>query len=234
MNISEFESATENVLIPQGNLEINVDEWRPGNPLWVTGSSGDGKSTLAIKMAKENGATVISSDIVLCRLKWTKEKFYSKISDPNTAKSVFNMDPKNSPAMDYVLSHPDLPYDTKDPITRAYKSEIMNPCMIDFYEWLMDELATNPKYKNKLYVIEGCDICLLDANIMKDKPLIIVGGSRIRSVWRRAKRHSSHTGDSLISAIFMFIKNYDLTFRRLDDNKDAFHRSIKSAIKDGR
>ena len=60
-----------------------MENWAPGDPLWITGSSGDGKSTLAEKMATENHAIVINSDIVLCRMLWTKEK-YEKVLKTKT------------------------------------------------------------------------------------------------------------------------------------------------------
>lgn len=230
----DYELFNENWLIIKKDFNINIDQWNTGNPLWITGASGDGKSTIAESIAKDNNALVITSDIVLCRMSWSKEKFENKMnslnssSEPNPHKMVF----KDSPAIDYVLSHPNLPYNAKDPNTKCIDSKITTPYMIDFYKWLMKELSSNPKYKNNLYVIEGCDICLLDPKLLIDKPLIIVGGSRLRSLWRRAKRNSGeHSSESMIESVFKYIKKYNLENRRLDDNKDIFRKNIKKAIK---
>lgn len=43
----------ESYIISKKNYEINMDKWKPGTPLWITGSSGDGKSTYANQLAKE-------------------------------------------------------------------------------------------------------------------------------------------------------------------------------------
>lgn len=88
----------------------------------------------------------------------------------------------------------------------------------------------NPKYKNKLYIIEGCDICLLDPNIMSAKPLIIVGGSRLRSLWRRSKRDSVKKDRSILQSVFKYIKNYNVTNRNLDDHKDNFRKSMEDIL----
>ena len=132
--------------------------------------------------------------------------------------------------LDYIDAHPELPYDARDPKTRVLKNEITDPLMVDFYMWLMKELTSNPKYKNNLYIIEGCDICLLDPEIMKNKPLIVVGGSRLRSLYRRAKRDSDAENKSFIKELFKKIKKYNRFNRRLDDNKDAFRKSIENEV----
>lgn len=231
MNLKEFDIATENVIIPQDDLKINIDKWGPGNPLWITGASGDGKSTLAEKLSKENNAIIITSDVMLFRISKPKEKFENMMKNRNDNKCA-SMHKMNfaSPVLDYIDSHPELPYDARDPETRALKNEITEPLMVNFYMWLMKELTTNPKYKNNLYIIEGCDICLLDAEIMRDKPLIIVGGSRLRSLYRRAKRDSDADNKPFIKELFKKIKKYNRFNRRLDDNKDAFRKSIETEV----
>ena len=222
----------ESWIIQKGDLQINMENWAPGDPLWITGSSGDGKSTLAEKMATESHAIVINSDIVLCRMLWTKEK-YEKVLKTKTIPGSdvwkFNLD---SPAWDYVASHPNLPFGAKDPITHSTIDSITQPEIIAFYHWLMVELKSNPKYKDNLYIIEGCDICLLDPNVMATKPLIIMGGSRLQSLWRRVKRNVKDKNASYIESIFKYLKKYNYQAKRLDDDKDNFRRDIENVLQE--
>lgn len=214
------------------NLEVNVDEWKPGNPLWITGSSGDGKSTLAKQIVEKNNAVIIASDIILCRMGWKKEKFDDALNGIlNEQAKVHKIDFNDSPALDYVLHHPELPYDQKNPETHSFIPEITDPEMIKFYQWLIKELKENEKYNNKLYLIEGCDICLMDPDIMIEKPLIIVGCSRLRSFFRRAKRDSAEKNRSIFKSMLKYIKKYKYQSKRLDDAKSHFRKEIKKRIK---
>jgi len=221
----------ESWMVIQDDLRINMDEWGPGNPLWVTGSSGDGKSTLVEQLAAETGAEIVTADILLCRMGWTKEKFDALCQgDIVSGASAHKMHIDASPAMDYVISHPELPWMAKDPKTKHFINEITDPEMIKFFTWFMEESATNPKYKDRTFIIEGCDICLLDPNIMATKPLIIIGGSRLRSFIRRAKRDIDKKGHNTSEAIFKYIKKYNTQNRRLDDAKDNFRDAIDKII----
>lgn len=51
----------ENVIFNEPNYIINMDKWGPGHPLFITGSSGDGKSTLAKKLYKNEKKRCISN-----------------------------------------------------------------------------------------------------------------------------------------------------------------------------
>ncbi len=102
--------------------------------------------------------------------------------------------------------------------------------MLDFYKWLLKELKTNSKYKKTLYIIEGSDICNMDAETMVKEPLIIVGGSRLRSLWRRAKRDSEEKNCPIFKSVSKYVRKYGTHNRRIDDNKDAFRKAVKSAL----
>ena len=208
------------------DLILNISEWGPGNPLWITGASGDGKSTMTEKLAEEMHATVITSDIVLCRMGWTKEKVDEHLSGNFTSKGAdaYKIDFNNmTPAVKYVLSHPELPYGQKDPITKCIKDEVVIPELLKFYGWLMEEL----KDDDKMYIIEGCDICHMDPEVMINKPLIVMGGSRLRSFYRRCKRNCEEKGCSMLTSVKKYIRKYKIQNEKLDDSKDHFRHSLE-------
>lgn len=228
---SDISALDESWFVTQNDLRINFEQWAPGNPLWITGASGDGKSTLANKLANERHATIITTDVVLCRMGWSQEKFEDMMKNgANADSSAHNMVLASGPAIDYVMAHPELPRNAKDTNTRAFKSEITDPEMLKFCTWLMTELSTNPKYKNTLYIIEGCDICLMDPSIMSTKPLIIVGSSRVQSFIHRVRRDIDGKGRDVLPTIFKHLRKYNLQAKRLDDNKDIFRNAILSAM----
>lgn len=106
---------TENWLLVQDDFKINMDQWSPGNPLWITGASGDGKSTLAKQLAEEYHAEIVTSDIVLIYLEGNPSSFMKKL---NNAKAAHNMTIVNSPALDYINMNPNLPWEARDPVTK--------------------------------------------------------------------------------------------------------------------
>lgn len=213
-----------NWLFPMKDITINIDKWSPGNPLWITGSIGDGKSTLASQLAKEYNAEIISSDIVLCRMMWSIDRFNKFMNGGSDITAEVHMISTNSsPAWNYVNQHPELPYGIKNTGT---KSDELRMNMIKFYAWLMDELI-KPEYDNNLYIIEGSDILFMNPFEMMDKPLIIKGGCRIRSLWRRSKRNTKKKGYGMIISIYKYIKKYPETAAIIDSTKENFIKVIK-------
>ena len=130
----------------------------------------------------------------------------------------------SSPAWNYVNQHPELPYGIKNTGT---KSDELRMNMIKFYAWLMDELI-KPEYDNNLYIIEGSDILFMNPFEMMDKPLIIKGGCRIRSLWRRSKRNTKKKGYGMIISIYKYIKKYPETAAIIDSTKENFIKVIKN------
>ena len=224
--MTTYDLMTENWIIPQDDYIINFEDWGPGNPLFITGASGDEKSTLARKLGKEYSAIVISSDIVLLRLFKTKEAWdnmIQKFQDGYIDSHGINFG--DSIGMDYVTLNPELPYGLKDPITKKAQTDIINAELNKFYLWFMVQSSKNPKYKNQLYILEGCNLCNLPPELMATKPLIVVGGSRLRSFIRRIKRNKSE-GAGVLKSIFKYIKMYTTVQKPLDDAKDLFLKDL--------
>lgn len=216
-----------NWIISRKDVVINIDKWSPGNPLWVTGSSGDGKSTLAREMAIKHDAEVIASDIVLFRMGWSHNKFENfKNGGLAEFANAHGISTATSAAWDYINQHPELPYELMDSKTKIFNNDKLLSEMNKFYTWLMEEML-KPMYADKLYIIEGSNICGMDPCVMKEKPLIVKGGCRIKSLWRRSKRDSMEKGCSIFKSVCKYIKKYPMQSSRLDSVKESFIAALK-------
>ena len=132
----------ENKIIPEKNVEINLDKWRPGTPLWITGTSGDGKSTLAREYAQKYNAEIVPTDALLLRLSFDREKFERKIS----SGEIVDVN-KSTMVMDYIYSHPNLPYSLRGNGSWASPSD-MKKYWLHFFDWIIYNAKNNPKYNN--------------------------------------------------------------------------------------
>ena len=234
--IEERNSIDESYIIPEKDFKLNISDWDYGTPLWITGSSGDGKSTLARKLKEENESTIITStDALLCRLAYSKEKWNRKFGN-NSKEFKDNTNIKTNeinPIMDYIKLHKDMPYGFKGENSNNWgdKSKY-EPYFKDMFKWLIKETKHNPKYNKFKIIIEGCDICdFTDPEYIATQPLIIVGGSRLRSSIRRIKRDIKED-KSLVDAIFREIRRYNSYVKELDDSKDNYKNKIKEIIKE--
>lgn len=216
------EPIMESYIFSEDNLELNIDKWKPGTPLWITGTSGDGKSTLAREYAEKYNAIIISTDTLLCRIGFTKEKYERKFMNPDRK---FGADDKLS--LKYIAMHPELPYDLHwtDPKKRA----LHKPYFVDFFKWMLKEVRVDPLYKNRLVIVEGCNITYLGAEFMSTQPIIIMGCSRLQAFIRRIKRNIVEHPEqkNVLAHIFHVIDMYKKFGKDLDDEKDAFRKGIE-------
>ena len=88
------------------------------------------------------------------------------------------------------------------------------------------ECLNDAFYTYRYYSVNGreCPALYFD-------PLIIVGGSRLRSSIRRIKRDIKED-KSLVDAIFREIRRYNSYVKELDDSKDNYKNKIKEIIKE--
>lgn len=179
---------------------------------------------MAKKLAKENKAELISSDVLLLRVNRPKEKWDESLK--KGAIDIHGTDVKleGDVCYDYIKAHHSIPFGV--PNGDKLEAEV-----VKFYMWFMKEAKTNPKFKNKKFIVEGCSICSMDPKVMVNQPLIIVGGSRLRSMYRRSKRNTEEKSVPMIQSIFKYIKKYYPDNARLDTRKENFKRDIKKEMK---
>lgn len=214
----------ESVLFSKNNLELNLDEWKPGNPLWITGTSGDGKSTLAKEYARKYNACVVETDTLLLRIGCTKEKFESMVTSSKTDPKLSMVNPDIAIiGMEYVKTHPDLPYGLDWTVV---DESVLEPYFMDYFDWIMSISKTDKRFRNKKIIVEGCDVMYIPPIVMKERPLIIIGCSRVRAALQRAHREHSQ-GMDYLPALIKVIRRYNTSVRHLDDSKDQYWKDIR-------
>jgi tRNA A37 methylthiotransferase MiaB len=70
--------------------------------------------------------------------------------------------------------------------------------------------SAKSKYKDKLLIVEGCDVCEIKPDYIKEQPVIIVGTSRLQSLFRRIKRENEeHSDRSFLSNAIKILRKYN-------------------------
>lgn len=220
-----MESLSESVIIPQEDFIHNFNQWSKSNPLWITGASGDGKSTLAKKLASDHNAIIISGDYILTYMRLNPDEFYTKIIK---LAQKYSMDIKNPIFREYIMENPRIPRGLKYSSVESVADEIIKKEMIRFFKWVYHKISTDRRYQRTFTIIESCDICYIEPEFFIDKPLIILGGSRLRSFYRRVKRENPENIMDFIQAVFKHIKKYRSLNYRLDAQKDDFRKRMTS------
>ena len=215
----------ESVIIPEENFTLNINLWSRLNPLWITGASGDGKSTLARKIANEYHANIISGDYILVYMRLSPDEFDSKIVKLGQKYSI---DIKNPLFREYIAENRKIPRGLKHISTENLVDEIIKREMVQFFKWIHQKISTNMHYQKTMTIIESCDICYIEPEFFKDKPLIILGGSKLRSFYRRVKRENPENIFEFIKAVFKHIQKYPSLNYHLDKSKDTFRKQVFS------
>jgi hypothetical protein len=207
----------ESIIIPEKNFEINIDQWREGNPLWITGSSGDGKSTYANMLTEKHNAYLVHLDLFLGRICRPKEKYEKWLKSTN---GTINSNGTEM-TLEYINQHPELPW----MVEQTYKWDEFAIYWNDFFDWILHNAKYNPKYRNKKIIVEGCDICYMPPEKAIKLPLIIMGTSELQSSIRRIKRDRPD-GRTLLKDIFREIKRSRGYIKDLNRHKDEFKKAL--------
>lgn len=204
--IAEYEQHEEltkqSIIMSQDDLYLNYEKWESGesHSLMVYGLSGSGKSTLGQKIADENDAHYVSTDVI----------GFMIVGPRNAAKGRTTYEfIRKTDIMLYTFFKlynipPDVLADIEyDPVTKTCtpEDEQRKRDLADkFIHWLVFE------QKEKV-VIEGSYTGVTITNHpddYKDIPIIFKGTSLLKSVHRRAIRNLKN-GDP-IEAIHLIIK----------------------------
>lgn len=220
--IESYEFVEERYIISEKDLELNLDKWAPGTPLWITGTSGDGKSTLARKLADEHNALIVPTDTLLIRVFGKKKKWDKIVNGDNEFTSE-----RTRMAMEFCKLHPEYPYDLMSETNSTIAAHVPGgeKYWNAFFTWVINTSKHDPRYKDKLIIIEGCDISNYDPKYLATQPLIIIGGSKLRTSIRRIKRDM---GDkhNIIDSIFREIRRRRDYIDDLDKERDTFRAEI--------
>lgn len=211
----------ENVIFNKPNYIINMDKWGPGHPLFITGSSGDGKSTLAKKLYKnEKNGALVTLDWLLIRLCYPRDKYYKKVvNNPYTQEHDFII-------VRFLNEHPEMPWELGIGVSSdAHPNhKIVSYWYNVFFEWLLKEAKTT--YSNYKIVVEGCDIAVYgNPRIFANEPLIVMGTSQLQGKINRIHRDHKDCGNPLIDSIKNELNRDHI--KSLDNHKEKFKKMIK-------
>lgn len=185
---SNEEVMEESVIFSKKNIELNMNLWKMNhaNVLYITGLSGAGKTTLSKTYASKD-VEVIEFDALTTSL----------IRGINT------------------LRHPELIH----PLVIEYLNTIKYTTTIKWTDGgvlethcraFVEFLENRAKQENKKYVLEGTQIySYIPASYFRDKPLIILGVSLLRSLKQRTSR-SVGKEDKLMEKLAAFLHELGL------------------------
>ena len=226
----DIEDAMEGYVIPDKDLAINIDKWKPGVPLLIGGASGDGKTTISRAFKHINPSIALcSGDFLLVRLKakdkedWdAKYKRFTNIDYEH--KTIENDRLGMELISDFISTH-NIPYNLK-----LENREKINQIMTQFLHWAIEEIRKNPKYNKKKIIIDTCNICSLDPEFLVQYPLIILGTSRLQGLFRRAKRSSEGNAIKFVKKFIISIQRYSSLMKGIDDEKAKTVKAINKIV----
>lgn len=182
----------------------NLDKWAIGTPLFITGVGGSGKSTLARQLSEIFNAAVISSDTVIFKMKWSKERFDKK----NTSR-INEIPVLFSPlALEYVnVYKTDLPTNcTKDGQPTVTDMENEYTHAKDFLNWVTGAEKIRDEWNEMLMIVEGTYPIHAPEEIV-GYPVIILCPSRFQAFCNRISR-AHENGRNIFVAIKTVIIKY--------------------------
>lgn len=225
--IREFGLQERELNVCKEPIALNLEKWDVGTPLFVTGQGGSGKTTVARELGELFHAVVISTDTLLNRLQWTKERF-----DRRGTNRLDEMDVLFHPVvMEYINYRTDLPYATRvgHKIVPKYIDRIDRFRFEDFIDWVIgQDNKLREEWYTKRVIVEGTGI-LYAPGKLKWYPMIIMNTGAVRSFLNRIKRQHERGIGWLMSG-FNVAKDY-VTFEYyfddlLEDFVNYVYRSL--------
>ena len=167
-----LENVEENLLFSKDNMEFNLDKFNgDNNILYIIGLCGSGKSTIIKKYAEKYNAEQLEFDAITSAL----------------TKGLDNLNKnKIHPIILEYLT-------TQNPIKLKNFSDpnFENEC-VKFLDWFEKKVYGN----GKLYILEGMQIFLcFDPKRFIGKPMVVMGTSVAKSMYRNVSRKYKRTGD---------------------------------------
>lgn len=212
LKLNDYEPVEEGYVFSKDNLEFNIQKFgKENNILFITGLSGAGKSTIIKKYAEKYNAENLEFDAITSTL---KAKYRNKLDKINRSKI-------NPIILEYL--------DNEDPEGFPnFEDPKFNTECVKFLDWLENRVAGD----GKLYILEGMQIFLcFNPERFIGKPMIIMGTSMVKSMYRSTKRYYNKHSDDIKDCFVFFIKTlkrsgkYAKNVRQLDELVDVIGES---------
>lgn len=217
LKLNDYEPVEEGYVFSKDNLEFNIQKFgKENNILFITGLSGSGKSTIIKKYAEKYNAENLEFDAITSTL---KAKYRNKLDKINRSKI-------NPIILEYL--------DNEDPEGFPnFEDPRFNTECVKFLDWLENRVAGD----GNLYILEGMQIFLcFNPERFIGKPMIIMGTSMVKSMYRSAKRYYNKHSDDIKDCFVFFIKTlkrsgkYAKNVRQLDELADVIGESYEPVI----
>ena len=217
LKLNDYEPVEEGYVFSKDNLEFNIQKFgKENNILFITGLSGAGKSTIIKKYAEKYNAENLEFDAITSTL---KAKYRNKLDKINRSKI-------NPIILEYL--------DNEDPEGFPnFEDPRFNTECVKFLDWLENRVAGD----GNLYILEGMQIFLcFNPERFIGKPMIIMGTSMVKSMYRSAKRYYNKHSDDIKDCFVFFIKTlkrsgkYAKNVRQLDELADVIGESYEPVI----
>lgn len=212
LKLNDYEPVEEGYVFSKDNLEFNIQKFgKENNILFITGLSGSGKSTIIKKYAEKYNAENLEFDAITSTL---KAKYRNKLDKINRSKI-------NPIILEYL--------DNEDPEGFPnFEDPRFNSECVKFLDWLENRV----KGDGNLYILEGMQIFLcFNPERFIGKPMIIMGTSMVKSMYRSTKRYYNKHSDDIKDCFVFFIKTlkrsgkYAKNVRQLDELADVIGES---------
>ena len=209
-----YELVKEGYVFSKDNLEFNIKKFgKENNILFITGLSGSGKSTIIKQYAEKYNAENLEFDAITSTL---KAKYHNRLDKINRSKI-------NPIILEYL--------DKEDPEGFPnFEDPRFNTECVKFLDWLENRVTGD----GKLYILEGMQIFLcFNPERFIGKPMIIMGTSMVKSMYRSTKRYYNKHSDDIKDCFIFFIKTlkrsgkYAKNVRQLDELADVIGESYE-------
>ena len=160
-------------------IELNIEKWKPGSILFITGNSGAGKTTLSQKLSKEPDVVYLNLDIFFVAAKMTKEDFIIYLENYDIEKEtklqmINYFKTLNEAYFNYYLP----------PKMDHSKFILLSSYAFDFVRFLYKFIQNS----TKKYILESTAIYMMSPSYFINKPIILLGTSYFISQWRGITR----------------------------------------------
>ena len=187
--ISEnYDIIEENLFVSKDNIEVNLDKFGSSNNiLYITGLGGSGKSTIISKYAQEYNAEALEFDAITSALIKGLENLNRNKIHPIILEYLETQNPNK---------------------LNGFSDPAFNTESVKFLDWFENRVAGD----GKLYILEGMQLFIcFEPERFIDKPMIIMGTSVAKSMFRSVSRTYKRSEGDLIKTFKFFLKTLKRT-----------------------